>query len=239
MVPIDANLAETRAANYRRAFDRLATHCKASTNCNDMGDVAENVDELAASLAQKPVLITAERPFEAGPVDVLVDGDRLHLLVLSALYSQISIQQLPNALAEALAGEPDALRPLVEMALFALDPVSNSSEGFGLSVLCREEWPFTDAEKASADSNTGPSILADGFDFERDCAIWDTPAAPQFENEPVVSDIPTIVFAGAFDPVTPPSDGASRRPADQRGLHRGPWRRPRSRSNHDLYAHDH
>ena len=37
------------------------------------------------------------------------------------------------------------------------------------------------------------------------CDIWQVGQADPIENQPVVSDIPTLVLAGNFDPATPPS----------------------------------
>ncbi len=39
------------------------------------------------------------------------------------------------------------------------------------------------------------------------CKIWNVPAAPAVENQAVTSDVPTLVFSGEFDPITPPAYG--------------------------------
>ena len=51
-----------------------------------------------------------------------------------------------------------------------------------------------------------PELVAGltGADYVDYCAHWPVPAAPAVENEPVVSSKPTLVFAGRFDPITPP-----------------------------------
>lgn len=36
------------------------------------------------------------------------------------------------------------------------------------------------------------------------CKLWDLPAAPPLTSGPVQSDIPTLVLAGSYDPITPP-----------------------------------
>jgi pimeloyl-ACP methyl ester carboxylesterase len=38
------------------------------------------------------------------------------------------------------------------------------------------------------------------------CDVWDVPFAPASYNEPVRSEIPALVMAGKYDPVTPPGD---------------------------------
>jgi len=39
------------------------------------------------------------------------------------------------------------------------------------------------------------------------CNFWDSGKADAGENEPVTSDIPTLVLQGEFDPITPPAWG--------------------------------
>jgi pimeloyl-ACP methyl ester carboxylesterase len=39
------------------------------------------------------------------------------------------------------------------------------------------------------------------------CAGWRAGQADEIENQPVISDVPTLVMAGEFDPVTPPAWG--------------------------------
>jgi len=39
------------------------------------------------------------------------------------------------------------------------------------------------------------------------CRAWNVAAADAVENTPTASDIPTLIFAGEFDPTTPPDWG--------------------------------
>ncbi|MGD8794832.1 MAG: alpha/beta hydrolase, partial [Anaerolineae bacterium] len=52
-----------------------------------------------------------------------------------------------------------------------------------------------------------PTQYADYWDlssFFRTCEWWGPGEADPIENEPVVSDIPALIFAGYFDPITSP-----------------------------------
>jgi pimeloyl-ACP methyl ester carboxylesterase len=72
-------------------------------------------------------------------------------------------------------------------------------------VLCREEFPFNDPAVISADGAAVPAAIALALSHQEECANWPIVSAPPIENEAVISDVPALVFAGAFDPVTPPS----------------------------------
>ncbi|MEZ4639310.1 MAG: alpha/beta hydrolase [Caldilineaceae bacterium] len=37
------------------------------------------------------------------------------------------------------------------------------------------------------------------------CAIWLPERAPALETEPIYSELPVLIYAGEYDPVTPPS----------------------------------
>ena len=49
-------------------------------------------------------------------------------------------------------------------------------------------------------------LFADALDWDV-CAAWQAGAADPVENQAVVSDIPTLVLSGRYDPVTPPDSG--------------------------------
>ena len=93
----------------------------------------------------------------------------------------------------------------------AAGEVDDNAEGMFTSVECIEEVPFNDLDLVIAWAHDIPEqlrALTEGvIDMFADCAIWDLPAADAIENEPVVSEIPTLLLSGAYDPITPPEWG--------------------------------
>jgi pimeloyl-ACP methyl ester carboxylesterase len=78
-----------------------------------------------------------------------------------------------------------------------------------LSVQCHEEIPFNALD--SIPTGGVPSLVGStreelGYMLD-ECAVWRVPAAGVEENQPAASDIPTLVLAGRFDPITPPPYG--------------------------------
>ena len=77
------------------------------------------------------------------------------------------------------------------------------------SVWCREEMPFQSRKKINAQIKKYPELK--GFRIQgalpEICKIWDVPPAPEVENELVKSNVPALIFAGEFDPDTPPEWG--------------------------------
>ncbi len=85
------------------------------------------------------------------------------------------------------------------------------ADAFYMALQCQEEFYFTSYEIAvqfAADSNTNSLIATSQlYDVERmatECPYWFNAAAAPSANERIYSDIPTLVVAGEFDPITPP-----------------------------------
>jgi pimeloyl-ACP methyl ester carboxylesterase len=93
------------------------------------------------------------------------------------------------------------------------DDEGNSSEGMYNSVMCHDEYAFaTEAEAEAEIESRIPEPLQTGlalriYQFYEVCRYWGAGEAAAVENEAVVSDIPTLVLVGEYDPATPPAWG--------------------------------
>jgi hypothetical protein len=84
------------------------------------------------------------------------------------------------------------------------------SWGMTFSVLCHEEVPFSSPE--AYQESLGDLFQYTGFaaEFEAGeavyeiCAAWGAGQADAIENRAVQSDVPALVLAGAYDPISPP-----------------------------------
>jgi hypothetical protein len=74
------------------------------------------------------------------------------------------------------------------------------------AVNCQESLPAADPEIMAAQAAAYPEL--EGYVRHQAhipiCGAWDLPAAPPLVGEPVESDVPTLILAGAYDPITPP-----------------------------------
>ncbi|MEO0407900.1 MAG: alpha/beta fold hydrolase, partial [Cyanobacteria bacterium P01_A01_bin.135] len=112
-------------------------------------------------------------------------------------------------LADLEALSPDQVRAAFEVISDLNN--SGSTEGMHYSVECHEEFAFNDRERAQAiyEGLSFPLLGTAGWtvtnQIEAVCAVWPSGRAAAIENEPVASDVPTLVMAGAYDSQTPPS----------------------------------
>ena len=86
------------------------------------------------------------------------------------------------------------------------------SEGVFFSTECQEDVAFERLSDVTAASEGLSAILrhlvdTTGRDMFDNCRTWRVGRGNAVENEAVVSDVPTLVLAGRFDPITPPSWG--------------------------------
>jgi pimeloyl-ACP methyl ester carboxylesterase len=83
------------------------------------------------------------------------------------------------------------------------------SHGMHLSVNCSDMAGLGSPEaKAAIAASVRPEIaLGVTQTFFEQCAIWDVPGLSPAQQQPLHSDIPTLVLSGEFDPITPPAYG--------------------------------
>jgi hypothetical protein len=79
--------------------------------------------------------------------------------------------------------------------------------GFYFAVECQESYAAADPEIMAAQAAAYPEL--GGYVRHRSdaliCEAWDLRAAPPLASEPVESEVPTLILAGAYDPITPPA----------------------------------
>ncbi|NDJ60504.1 MAG: alpha/beta hydrolase [Chloroflexi bacterium] len=202
--PPQANLTTETPANTDRILDLLFADCAADPACNAAYPDLESVFfDLVAQLNTEPAPITINNAFTGGQTEMALNGDEFVLGTFFALYYTQLIPEIPARIYAARAGDFAALIPLIETYVATEAAVSR---GMYLAVTCNEEFAFSD----QAEFETGLTLVPElqsyflrSGDFGLVCADWPATSDP-VENEPVASDVPVLLLAGAYDPITPP-----------------------------------
>jgi hypothetical protein len=133
-----------------------------------------------------------------------VTGDRL-IWQLFANLQKGPIATSPASI-YAMANGDDSL-----MASFGIPflPASRYISGMSNSVLCAEETDYSESDWSFEGfyPQVG-SVIRDGIDLQDECAVWNVDPLSDDVSVPVVSDIPTLILSGEFDPDTPPGGGS-------------------------------
>ncbi|MBL8164894.1 MAG: alpha/beta fold hydrolase [Anaerolineae bacterium] len=206
--PPQVDLFTDTIASTDRVLNELFDGCAADAACNAAyPDLKTVFYDLVEQWNANPVTIAVTN-FETGETkDALIDGNELITGLFFALYSTDLLPTMPKMIYDARNGDYNTLATY--FALY-LATESRVSRGMYTSVQCNEEATFTPSGAFEAALAAYPQ-LADYYastgDASSFCSIWPSGQAAAVENEPVTSDVPTLLLSGQFDPVTPPAWG--------------------------------
>jgi pimeloyl-ACP methyl ester carboxylesterase len=180
-------------------IEQVFEACAADEACNTKyPDLPTVFYELVDQMNAEP--LTVKLP----PHTLHIDGYMLISGFFNWLYDGSTIGDIPRTIYQLHDGNTAELVRLARTQI----PIY-SGDGMATAVMCREELPFGDPTFLN-DPSLGikPVMQTLGYEnFENNlqiCDLWMAGAPNPIENQPVVSDIPTLLLAGDFDPITPP-----------------------------------
>ncbi|OGN89751.1 MAG: hypothetical protein A2158_04470 [Chloroflexi bacterium RBG_13_46_14] len=209
-VPLQTDLYSEMPAAFDRALNVLFDSCSDNPVANNAyPDLKEVLFDTIDQLNDSPARFTAIHPLNGESYDVLMSGDNFFNFIISTLYSTEIIPLVPKVIFDAKAGKYSMLALLAGSNLLDMEL---RSTGMHYSVQCAEELPFSSQEEITASLEEYPEIreYLEGSLGESSLAIceyWTNTRPDPIENEPVPSDIPTLILSGEFDPITPPAWG--------------------------------
>jgi pimeloyl-ACP methyl ester carboxylesterase len=211
--PPAANPYRDGLANMNRAFETLFQGCQIDFGCRlAYPNLRQVFYDLVDHLNALPVTVQVDDPQTGKAVPFTVTGDSITSLIFGQLYNTGILGRLPGLIYDAADGDYTQ----IVNQLWKTGQVNNSfATGMAMSVLCREEAPF--AGDLAQRSSQYPAALRSQIDFSllsgrlglEVCKVWDVPAAPSSEEQPVAGSVFALILAGEYDPVTPPDWGRS------------------------------
>jgi len=209
--PPDADLYVETPANFSRSLDLLFDSCAANPVCDEnYPDLRTVFFDTVERLDAAPVTRTITDTLTGQGYTTMFDGDALMGFVFQVLYETELKYMLPELIYDASQNDLAAIDRIRGALLAQRAAVS---PGMMFSVQCHEEVPFSSPEAFDAALARYPELTglferaaAGGLAY-RVCAEWGAGQADALENQPVTSDVPALVLAGEFDPVTPPAWG--------------------------------
>ena len=201
--PTDFRGGDSSDGDFLHSMDLVFRQCEADLACNahfpDLeGEFRASIHELNA----EPFLVTMPDTalFEDGRLEV--DGRLFALGLFQGLYYRDFIPLVPHAIRQIRARNEALVRALASE--LAPDPAI-TNPFLQYAVECYEQEPLPSEENLAAPVRPpgwpdlqAPSLTAvcDAWHGERaDTALL---------RRPITADIPTLVAAGEFDPITPP-----------------------------------
>jgi len=201
--PPSAGSADDTVRSGERAFAALADGCGTDPGCHArFPDVQADLETLAAQLDAVPFSFDYSDKNVPTRTLQLTGNDAVGGL-FNALYDTTLIPQLPSIIHDMAAGGR-ALVPVI--AQQGVPFVNDATEGAFLSYECADNGARIDESEVKAlrkDPGRAGLLLLAGWNLF--CEQWPVQPLPASYGEPVTSDIPTLVIAGEYDPITPPA----------------------------------
>ena len=191
--------------NLMRSLRLVFDQCAEDPRCHAAYPTLEaDFFALVDALEAQPVTLemTDHERFPGGRI--VVDGTLLATGVYQGLYDNAFVPFLPLLVDELKSGNEDLMFALADS--LARDP-HEIRQGLYLAVECFERIPFASAAALRADSENYPQLAAfrEFSDEAALCEAWHAERASDAQRQAVESDIPALVAAGEFDPITPPA----------------------------------
>ena len=188
------------AVDAERAFQQLVDGCAADATCATAHpDLGATINAVNDRYNATPIVVDADIEDGAGLRTFVITGDDALGGLFNALYDASLIPLLPSIL-EALAAGETAIVP--ELIRRGVGFATQFSDGMQASVNCADNAGLDQSmdEQAVADPGRTALLVTDII-----CSEWPVEATSDTFNEPVLSDVPALVLAGLYDPVTPPA----------------------------------
>lgn len=203
-------VAETPIA-ANAALERVFEACAQDEACNAAyPDLPAVYAEVITTLNENPIPFTMDVDGES--VESPINGDTLQGLIFASLYTAPGVAEIPSLIYAVSEGNTEILESSAAVQ-FAEAVAGALSFGLFFATECRSEIAFTTPETLAATYEELPNWentlgLYPGISSARAfeiCAGWGLTEPREGDNDPVTSDVPTLLMAGEFDPVTPPT----------------------------------
>lgn len=211
-VPPDKDLISETAQNTAQSLDQIFTQCSIDNLCNaSYPDLKASFLKILNEVDTQPILVSKSESFTV----------REYLLTSSTLIS--SLQHMLAA-PRLIPWVPKIIHKLsihdyILFSMYAEPFMTEYNPEFSLgayfSTICKEgkapsdEWTRLIHPVSDYPDSFITYFQRDAENISVNCSIWNLQPADPEEGQPVMSSIPTLIFAGEFDPYSPPEWGKS------------------------------
>jgi pimeloyl-ACP methyl ester carboxylesterase len=202
VVPPQTNFLLNAAKTMDRSFTHLFTACREDFNCNRAFPDLETVFfDLVGRLNENPARVPMVDRETGITYDALIDGNTFQSGLFQMLYVEDFIPALPRMIYNAQEGRFDFFSRIMSILIFD----RTMSYGMYYTVLCAEDADFTpqDQELDGVRPEIAEVEKREPPFFLEMCKLWNVEPLAPIVDQPVTSNIPTLILSGGFDPITP------------------------------------
>ncbi|NER79446.1 MAG: alpha/beta hydrolase [Leptolyngbya sp. SIO1D8] len=207
--PLSGNWGVDQARLKQAALDQAFAACAADAGCHAAyPNLPQMTEQVHANLQQNPLTVSLSPLFEETNTDtffeVRINGDLFSTALIDSLYNQEGLIRFPFLVDSVGQGNANLLRYEFAHSLQAGDAFALLMH---FAVVCAEDADFVMSDVGLSDT----SVIAQGYShldtrqYLTTCDRLNIASLPASMDVPVVSDVPTLLLSGQFDPATPPS----------------------------------
>ena len=206
VLPLQVNHYHSLYANRAATLDELFRQCEVDPECSKRyPDLEKTFWSAVDRYTDDPFILRYYDRYAEDTFEEKFDGNFVAGRVVSSLRSARWIPYVPFLINEIADGDVAVAdgwaRPIYNITN---EPIDNSAAWASMS--CYSFGPSMDRDILASDrgahsrfTNPDSPLLAPAL-----CEWWQRMPVDPIEDEPVVSDIPTLLLSGQFDPATPP-----------------------------------
>jgi pimeloyl-ACP methyl ester carboxylesterase len=218
VVPIPLNFLNQSIITHERILEEIAASCSKDPACSHQYPfLMDRLNALITKLDSDPSKLTLINSASHEKHIVELTGEKFLDLIFSVLYKDYGYSIVPFIIEQAERGRFDYLEAHAEVHEFE----QVNADGLYNAVVCAEHEPIEDQAESSESNNAYLTVheLESREAVKEECMDWDiSPLNGQLERMPV-SDIPTLMLSGYFDPITPPEYGEEAASSFPHGQH--------------------
>lgn len=212
-VPVEINIYAEQAYKADYALHKLFAGCAENPDCAAAyPDLEATYDSVVDQLNQNPMDVWGITMENGRTFNASVNGDDFTALIFFSMYAQELVPLVPAMIHSVSLGNRQLLASFMASPLGAEEGITMGSF---ISINCHEEIFATTPEAINAAYDAYPDMASFAraalfndveahFDL---CRAWGAAPFDPREVEPVISDRPSLILAGEYDPATPPDFG--------------------------------
>lgn len=187
-----------------RSFNLLLQNCQKELSCKQaFPQLEQEFQTLLARLAEAPTQVNIAHPRLGTQTQFVISKAKLLGIIRSQLYSVSTRSLVPLVIHQAYLGN--------YMPLAGLIAQTEGGQGIYIGLLfnitCNEDYRRISPADFEQDTDNNFGGDDSHSSFKMACPLWPQYRPGEAFYQPVTADIPTLIFSGDLDPVTPPSNG--------------------------------
>ena len=206
VVPLQVNHYLSIYGNQAATVEKFFRNCEADWDCSRRyPNLEETFWDAVDHYTAEPFILRYYDRYADDTFERDFDGGYVIARVVSSLRSERWIPYVPFLISEIADGNVAVAdgwaRPIYEPRS---EPIDNTAAW--ASMTCYSFGPSMDESRLASDRETHSRFFNPKYPLTAPamCEWWQRMPIDPIEDEPVVSDIPTLLLSGQFDPITPP-----------------------------------